>query len=84
MFNFTRYDRPADQAVRMADALGADLPGRLQRGELPADQVRRGILRCFGCTDVDACEQWLDAHPEGASATPAYCRNQGLFLSLVT
>jgi hypothetical protein len=30
----------------------------------------------MGCREAGACQGWLDAHPEGADATPGYCRNK--------
>ena len=71
-----RFDKHADLVNRMADTLGVDLAEETLRGELPPQDLRATVLNCMGCREAGACETWLAEHPEGADATPGYCRNK--------
>jgi Family of unknown function (DUF6455) len=82
MQNRSVLKRHAQLVDRMASALGLDLEEAGMRGDLPASEVTDAVLRCTGCTDPDACERWLDDHPQGAAATPGHCRNSDLFRQL--
>lgn len=79
---FDKFDRHADLVHRMADTVGVDLAEEAMRGHINEQEFRSTVLRCMSCTESDACEHWLDAHPEGADATPGYCRNKALFDSI--
>ena len=71
-----RFDKHAELVNRMADTLGVDLAEEMLRGNLPPQDLRATVLNCMGCREAGACETWLAAHPEGADATPGYCRNK--------
>ena len=79
---FSKYNRHAGLAGRMADALGVDIDEKLQRGELRPEDLRNTVQRCMGCDDPADCEHWLDANKDGADETPSYCRNKALFEEL--
>lgn len=38
------------------------------------DELRAGAQRCLGCRSGEACRDFLETAPEGAS-TPGFCRN---------
>ncbi len=71
-----RIDRHARLVDRMADALGVDLGEEAMMGRMRPEDLRSAVLRCTGCSHVDACDTWLTAHPDGATAAPDYCRNK--------
>jgi hypothetical protein len=71
-----RFDKHAELVNRMAGTLGVDLAEEMLRGDLPTQDLRATVLNCMGCREAGACETWLAAHPEGADATPGYCRNK--------
>ena len=71
-----RFDKHADRVNRMADTLGVELAEEMLRGNLPPQDLRATVLNCMGCREASACETWLSEHPEGADATPGYCRNK--------
>ncbi len=76
---FSRIDRHARLVERMADTVGVDLAEESLRGRMPPQEYRAAVLRCTGCSQVDACCSWLEAHPDGAVAPPDYCRNKITF-----
>jgi hypothetical protein len=71
-----RFDKHAELVNRMAETLGVDLAEEMLRGNLPPQDLRATVLNCMGCREAGACENWLSDHPEGADATPGYCRNK--------
>ena len=71
-----RFDKHAELVNRMAGTLGVDLAEEMLRGDFPPQDLRATVLTCMGCREAGACESWLAAHPEGADATPDYCRNR--------
>lgn len=82
MFGFKRLDRHANLVTRMADAVGVDIVEQVQRGAVSENQLASMVTRCVGCSEAEACEHWLQAHPDGADSTPGYCRNTNLFSML--
>ena len=76
MLWMNRFDKHAGLVNRMAETLGVDLAEEAQRGNLPPQDLRGVVLNCMGCREAGACESWLADHPEGADATPGYCRNK--------
>jgi hypothetical protein len=67
---------------RMAGTLGLDLEEIALRGALSVEEIGDAVLACTGCTRPGDCAHWLDAHDEGASHPPGYCRNAELFARL--
>lgn len=80
----TRLDRHADLVGRMADTLGVDLVEAAQRGDIGEGSLRNAVHTCMGCTQPGACESWLDAHSQGASETPDFCRNKAMLDRMAT
>lgn len=76
MFWISKMARHADLAGRMAETVGVDPAEAMLYGELTPEDWRSAVLRCSGCTDVEACEHWLADHADGAAETPDYCRNK--------
>lgn len=82
MSDLTRYDVHAGLVDRMADKLGIDISEQTQRGKMTDQEFGRSVARCLGCTDVAACEAWLEIQQGQADAPPPYCRNAGLFADM--
>ncbi|MEE9387702.1 MAG: DUF6455 family protein [Paracoccaceae bacterium] len=77
-----KYARHGALVDKMANTVGVDLDEAEQRGNLSGDQLRASVHKCLGCTNVTACEHWLDHHTNGANSPPDYCRNTGFFKGL--
>lgn len=77
-----KIDRHADLVKRMAETVHVDFGEAMERGALGAEEVRRAIFACMGCSSADECPHWMDQHPEGSDSAPAYCRNRGLLARL--
>jgi len=75
---FSKIDRHSALANRMANTVGANLVEASTSGMAPETAVRTAIYSCMKCDQTDACEDWLDAHADGADHTPDYCRNKAL------
>lgn len=73
---FSRFDRHSILVGKMADAVGADIVGAAVKGAVPETALRSAIYGCMGCKETEACEHWLEDHPDGAEAAPEYCRNK--------
>lgn len=71
--------RHAALVDRMAQTVGVDLEESTLQGRITPDALCDAVLSCTGCTDPTACAQWLDAHRDGAEATPSMCRNAETF-----
>lgn len=71
--------RHATLVDRMATTVGIDLEEATLQGQITPDALCDVVLRCTGCSNPDGCGQWLDAHHDGAEATPAMCRNADIF-----
>jgi uncharacterized protein DUF6455 len=67
--------RHADLVDRMATARGIDLQEAAMRGNLRPSDISDLVQCCAGCTQADACEQWLSDQVGAVSETPHYCRN---------
>lgn len=80
MINNLTKKRHADLVDRMANTLGLDLEEKIMQGKLEIDTLGEAVMRCTGCADPDACEQWLAAQEGTApAAAPGLCRNADLF-----
>lgn len=82
MLGLSRIDKHAELVGRMAETVGADLAEAMQRGDLTPEEYRSAVLSCTSCRGAGDCQEWLDAHSDGAEATPGYCRNKALLESL--
>ena len=68
-----RHARLVDE---MANTLGVDLEEATMRGNIPMDDLSDLVLKCRGCVDPDACENWLKARARtGADRAPGFCRS---------
>lgn len=76
MFWIDRLSRHAGLVGRMADTLGIDFAEALEHGVLTPGGLRGAVINCAGCERTGECAGWLDAHSNGAEATPSYCRNK--------
>ena len=63
---------------RMAGTLGVDLDEAELRGQIAPEFRDEMVLACTGCADAGACDRWLGENAK-ADATPAFCRNVGVF-----
>jgi hypothetical protein len=79
MFGLMKLDAHANLMKEMGAAVGADLGDAVAAGRLSAPDLRNALLRCTGCADVGACEDWLNDHPRGSDHAPGFCRNRELF-----
>ncbi|MGG7645571.1 DUF6455 family protein [Rhodovulum sp. YNF3179] len=82
MFNLSKLDRHEKLVDRMAETQGIDIGEEMMRGHLSANDLRSAVFSCTACTHADDCVHWLEDHKDGASQTPDYCRNAGLFRAL--
>lgn len=73
---FTRLTSRADLMDRMMRKLG--LAEEMKQLPDHAGVYRRAANRCLSCDQPDACEEWLNANTDPASAPP-FCRNSELF-----
>lgn len=74
--------RHAALVDRMAQAVGVDLEEATLKGQITPDALCDMVLSCTGCSNPTGCGHWLDAHSDGADATPSMCRNADIFQRL--
>lgn len=79
MFGLRKLDLHAELMGRMGAAVGADIGAAVADGRLSAPDLRSALLRCTGCAEAGACEDWLNDHPRGSDHAPGFCRNRDLF-----
>ncbi len=77
-----RIDRHAMLFHRMADTVNADLGDALIDGRIDGQGMRAAVFQCMTCEKPEACPGWMDAHPEGATEAPDFCRNKALLKHL--
>lgn len=71
--------RHADLVDRMATTVGVDFEQKMLEAQMEIDDITDAVLACTGCSNPDACEQWLVAQAGQADAPPDICRNIELF-----
>ena len=67
-----------DRVNAMARAQGLSLPRAARDGTLTRSDLAACLSRCQACARVEACADWLAAHPKGATV-PDYCENKAEF-----
>ena len=76
---FSRLDRHAALTERMAGALGVDIAEETMSGNFTPNDYRNAVFACTGCTQPEACLDWLEANGDHADLAPDYCRNKERF-----
>lgn len=76
---FEKLEKHADLVNQMGKTLGLDMAANVRTSEAFAVELRNQVFRCMNCAQVDACETFLAAHPDGADRAPNYCQNRELF-----
>ncbi|WP_170758457.1 DUF6455 family protein [Ruegeria lacuscaerulensis] len=66
---------------QMATKLGVDLESAALSGDISIDQISDAVIRCTDCPNPGHCQNFLN-HPQPASRTPEYCRNQEMLSKL--
>ena len=56
----------------------SSLPRAARDGTLTRSDLAACVSRCQACARVEACADWLAAHPKGATV-PDYCENKAEF-----
>ncbi|MCC5971440.1 MAG: hypothetical protein JJU15_15970 [Pararhodobacter sp.] len=79
-----RIDHHADLLKRMAETVQADMGAALESGTMQGDEIRRAVFTCMGCTSASECPSWMDAHPQGSTTAPNYCRNRSWLARLTS
>ncbi|MBF9029203.1 hypothetical protein HKCCE3408_02235 [Rhodobacterales bacterium HKCCE3408] len=83
MFGLKKLSRHTALASEMAETLGKDVAGAIERDEAAAYRWRSAVLSCTRCEAPEACAAWLASH-ERSDAPPSYCRNTATFAGLPT
>lgn len=66
---------------RMQEAAGINIAADAPNGLMAGLRMRAAAMRCAACAHASDCEQWLDAHPDGAEKVPVFCANRELMRS---
>jgi len=72
MLQSLKKDTHARLMGRMAKTTGAELGG------LSDADWSEALTRCCNCANPGACEDWLEAHSDGAERAPGFCANPDL------
>ena len=74
-----RLNERAELMGRMLDTIGA--MKNVPVGYQADTDLRSAALRCINCGETEACQKWLEAHPDGAERALPECPNADLFNS---